>query len=183
MYECRWRSHDALPSARIEGFMGTAPLHPNATMSQTIEVRQQNPEQTENMAQYESPNEEAICASYVSRAVADQLGEFAALTITDEADVTAALSKTTANYAVYETAGGSVTGLYVNRDQFDGEEPPEEIGLEFDQSTEEAFEDAREAIEDEAEEEAEGLLASSDDADESEDDEVEISDEELDLTA
>lgn len=150
----------------------------------TIEIRQQNPDETDNMAQFESPDSERVCASYVGRSVADDLGEFATLSITDDADVQAQLDNTTANYAVYETPQGLVTGLYVSRDEFDGEEPPESIGLALSQSDESAFEEAAESASEAEEDEAEGLLASgsdSDESDESDDEEVEISDEELDL--
>lgn len=153
----------------------------------TIELRQQNLDETDSMAQFESPDGEDVCASYVSRNVASELGEFASLTISDDADVTADRQKETTNYAVYETAGGAVTGLYVNSELLadDEGETPESIGLQFSESDEESFEEARAAIEEEAEEEAEGLLADSDESDDSDDegDEVEISDEELSLTA
>jgi len=155
-------------------------------MSQTIEVRQQNLDATDSMAQFESPDSEDVCASYLSRNVADSLGEFATLTISDEAQVTAERQKETANYAVYETAGGAVTGLYIARELLvnDEDETPESIGLEFAESDEESFEEAQAEREEEAEEEAEGLLAdSSDDSDDEAEEEVEISDEELDLTA
>lgn len=154
-------------------------------MSQTnIEVRQENPDETENMAQFESPDSEDVCASYISRNVADELGEYATLTISSNADVTATRQKTTTNYAVYETPGGAVTGLYVSREVLteDDDDAPESIGIEFSESDEESFEEAIEEIQEEAEEEAEGLLADSSD-DEDDEEEVEISDEELELTA
>jgi len=147
-------------------------------MSETIPLRQQNLEATEKMAQFESPDGDAICASYVDRSVADQLGEFAEVTVSEEADVNANLSKTTANYAVYETPSGAVTGLYISHDTLEEmgeEEAPESVGLAFAPSTEEEWEEAEEVDEDEVD----GLLAGSDESDEEE--EVEISDEELDL--
>jgi len=156
-------------------------------MSQTIEVRQQNLDATDSMAQFESPDSEDVCASYLSRNVADSLGEFASLTITDDAEVTAERQKETANYAVYETAGGAVTGLYIARELLadDEGETPESIGLEFADSDEETFEEAQAERDEEAADEAEGLLADSgDDEDDSDDEEeVEITDEELELTA
>jgi hypothetical protein len=155
-------------------------------MSQTIEVRQQNLDATDSMAQFESPDSEDVCASYLSRNVADSLGEFASLTISDDAEVTAERQKETANYAVYETAGGAVTGLYISHSVFDEDaESPESIGLEFAESDEETFEEAQAEREEEAADEAEGLLADSgDDEDDSDDEEeVEISDEELELTS
>lgn len=149
-------------------------------MSQTtIEVRQENPEESENMAQYESPNGETVCASYISRNVAESLGEFATLTITDEAEAEASLQKTTTNYGVYETSNGAVTGLYVALDEFEDREAPDTIGLKFSESNEETFEEAQEEIAEDEEEEAEALLA---DSDESDEEEIEISDEELALT-
>ena len=154
-------------------------------MSQTIEVRQQNLDATDSMAQFESPDSEDVCASYLSRNVADSLGEFATLTITDEAEVTAERQKETANYAVYETAGGAVTGLYIARELLadDEGETPESIGLEFAESDEETFEEAQAEREEEAADEAEGLLADSGDDDSDDEEEVEITDEELELTA
>lgn len=154
-------------------------------MSQTIEVRQQNLDATDSMAQFESPDSEDVCASYLSRNVADSLGEFATLTISDEAQVTAERQKETANYAVYETAGGAVTGLYIARELLvnDEDETPESIGLEFDESDEETFEEAQAEREEEAADEANALLASSDESDGDDEEEVGITDEELDLTA
>ena len=152
-------------------------------MSQNIEVRQQNLDETDSMAQFESPNSDDVCASYLSRNVADQIGEYATLTISEDAEVTAERQKETSNYAVYETAGGHVTGLYLSRDLFDGDESPESIGLTFFESDQESFEYAQAERNEEAEEEAEGLLAGSDDTDDSDEEEVEISDEELDLAA
>lgn len=149
----------------------------------TIQLRQSNPEQTDKMAQFESPDGDAICASYVSREVAGELGEFAELTVSDEAAVTAdrtgfSGSDDNGNYATYETPSGAVTGLYIARDEFP-EEAPESIGLSFAPSSEDDFEESAGVDEDEVE----GLLADSDESaeEDSEKDEIEISDEELDL--
>jgi hypothetical protein len=149
-------------------------------MSQTIQLRQQNLDATEKMAQFESPDGDAICASYIDRSVADQLGEFAEVTISEDADVMAELDNETTNYAVYETPGGAVTGLYISRDTLaemaeDGD-VPESIGLSFAPSSEDEWEEAEEVDEDEVS----GLLADSEESDDDEE-EVEISDEELDL--
>ena len=166
-------------------------------MSQNIQLRQQNLDETEKMAQFESPDGDAICASYIDRSVADQLGEFAQVTISDEANVNAELSKTTTNYGVYETGGGAVTGLYVSHDtlaevhggEANAENAPESIGLAFSPSTEDEWDEAEEVDEDEVE----GLLAGTDDSDDSDEDEttaddeadelLEIDDDELDLEA
>lgn len=168
------------------------PLQVNATMSETIQLHQTNLEATDSMAQFESPDGDAICASYVSRQVADELGEYAEVTVSDEADVTAELDGVsgsgTGNYAIYETAGGAVTGLYVSHEALeslhDGEPTPENapdsIGLVFAASDEESWEAANE--DDEAsEEEIEGLLGGDDSGESSDEEEVEISDEELSL--
>ena len=148
----------------------------------TIEVRQQNLDATDSMAQYESPNSDDVCASYISRKVASDLGEFASLNISDDASVEADLQKETTNYAVYETPNGLVTGLYISREVF-GEDSPDSIGLTLSESSEEAFEEAQaernEEEEEAAEEEADALLGGSE-SDDSDEEEVEIADEELD---
>lgn len=165
-------------------------------MSQNIQLRQQNPEEEDKMAQFESPDGDAICASYVARSVAEQLGEYAQVTVSDDAEVTASLNKTTTNYGVYETPGGAVTGLYVSHDaltsihggESDAENAPESIGLSFAPSSEDEWEEADTVDEDEVD----GLLADSDDSDEQEaeaeeeeeaEELVEIDDDELDLEA
>jgi hypothetical protein len=148
----------------------------------TIQLRQTNLEETDNMAQFESPDGDAICASYVSRKVADQLGEYAQVTISDDAAVMAdrtgfSGADDDGNYATFETPSGAVTGLYVARDEFD-DEAPESIGLQFEQSNEDEFDEAAGVDEDEVE----GLLADSSESDDEEDEqEVEITDEELEL--
>lgn len=58
------------------------------------------------------------------------------------------------NYAIYESEGGAVTGLYLHRSIFDGE-APDEIGMSLSGSSEEAFNEA----ENEADDEAADLLA------------------------
>jgi len=161
----------------FESLIRLPPLTTNATMNETIQLRQQNLDATEKMAQFESPDGDDICASYVDRSVADQLGEFAEVTITDDAEVSADLTNTTANYAVYETPSGAVTGLYISKDVFDAD-APESIGLSFAPSTEEEWGEAEEVDENEVE----GLLSDSDESDEDEaEDIVEIEDEDLDL--
>jgi hypothetical protein len=165
-------------------------------MSQTtIQLRQTNPDETENKAQYESPNGDAVCASYVARAVAEKLGEYAALTISEDAEVqaerTGISGSGSGNYAIFETPGDAVTGLYVSHDAWSevtGEDvetdeegnvtnAPESLGLSFEPSSEDQFEES-ESVD---EEEAEALVAGgSDDSDDS-DEEAEITDEELDL--
>ncbi len=158
-------------------------------MSQTIQLRQENPEEEEKMAKLEEPDNDVY--GYLSRNVADQLGEYMALTVSDEAEVTANFQKSTTNYVVFETPGGAVVGLGIHKSivedvhgiDLTGDEPdgaPESIGLAFAASTEDEWEEA-EAVD---EEEVEALIVGGgDDGDESEEEEeiVEISDEELDL--
>lgn len=121
----------------------------------TTLLRQTNPEDTDSMAQYESPNGDVVCASYVDRTVSDQIGEYAELTVSEEGDnATGHLSNETKNYAVFETPGGAITGLYVALSEFDGEVPTS-VDLSLASADEEAWEE--EAGVDE--EEADALLA------------------------
>lgn len=175
-------------------------LQQNAIMSETtIQLREQNTEETEKMAQYKSPDGDDVCVSYIDRdAVADSIGEFAEVRISDgESNIRlgAVSDSGTGNFAVFETPGGAVTGFYlahnvwadvigeeVERDDDDVvTNAPESLRFEFAPSTEEAWEETQ-AV---PEEEADSLLASDDseDEEESDEEEVEISDEELDLVA
>lgn len=146
-----------------------------------VELRQQNPEETDNMAQYESPDSEDVCASYISRNVSEQLGEYATLRIADDAKVSVDRTSDTKNYGVYDSPAEVLTGMYISHDLFD-DEAPESINIALSPSDEEAFEDAGDDSEARAQE-AEALVSGSesDDSDEGEQ-EVEISDEELGLT-
>jgi hypothetical protein len=167
-------------------------------MSQnTIQLRQQNPEQTEKMAQFESPDGDDVCASYVDRALAGKLGEYAELTISegDSASLDGVSGSGSGNYAIYETPGGAVTGLYISHDalaEVTGDEAipenaPEAIGMSFAPSSEDEWEEAESVDEDEVDD----LLSDSDESDDEPeaeaedeaDDLVEIDDEELDLEA
>lgn len=144
-------------------------------MSQTIQLRQSNPDEEEKMAKLEEPDNDVY--GYLSREVADQVGEFMEVDISEEAAVEATLDKETKNFGVYKTSGGAIVGFGVQKDILesvtDTEEPPESIGLAFSPSTEEDYEEAESVDEDEIE----GLLS----GDDSEEEEIEISDEELDL--
>lgn len=163
-------------------------------MSETIQLRQENPEESENMAKLEEPDNEVY--GYLSRNAADQLGEHMELEISEEAEVEAQFdgvtgSGGTGNYARFETPGGAVTGLgihndlwsdvlgtEVERDEDDAvTNAPESIGLSFAPSTEEDYEEAEAADE----EEVAALVGGSDDDSEDEEEEVEISDEEIGL--
>lgn len=153
----------------------------------TLNVRQENPEETDSMASLEEPDNDVY--GYLSRKVSGQLGEFMEVTISQEADVTATLDgvtgKGSGNYARYETPGGAIVGfgisldvladvfdISIERDDDDiVQNAPESVGLTFAQSTEEEYEDAQEADE----EEVDGLLA-----DAGSDDEVEVETDESD---
>lgn len=172
-------------------------------MSQNIEIRQKNPDESENMAKLTDADGDVY--GYLSREVADSFGEYLTMTVseTGEGDADATLDGVTGktgdgNYATFETPGGAVVGLgialdllesildfEVERDE-DGvvQNPPAGIGLAFAASDEESFE----ASDGPDEDEVNALLGGSDDesdgADaEDEAEEVEISDEELDLVA
>lgn len=163
-------------------------------MSETIQTRQENPEESENMAKLSHPDNDVY--GYLDRAVADQLGEFLTLEVSEEADVMAQLDSVTGsgsgNYATFETPGGAVTGLGIHNDVWsdvlgteverddDGNvtNAPSAIGLTFTSSSEEEFEDAQSADE----EEVEALIGgSTDDSEEEEEEEVEIADEQIGL--
>ena len=163
-------------------------------MTDTIELRQENPEETENMAKLEEPDNDVY--GYLSRGAADQLGEYVSLTLSEEADVEAQFDGVTGsgtgNYARFETPGGAVTGLGIHNDVWssvlgveaerndDGEvtNAPESIGLSFASSDEEAYEEAQTADEDEVA----ALIAGGDDSEEEDEaEEVGIDDEEIGL--
>lgn len=161
-------------------------------MTQTTQIRQENPDETDSMASIEHPDNDVY--GYLSREVADQLGEYMELTLSEEAEVEASLDTVTGkgsgNYARYETPGGAVVGFGISLDVleevFDIEverdengvvqNAPESVGMVFAPSTEDDYEEAQATDE----EEAEALVAGvSDESDEEE--EVEISDEEIGL--
>lgn len=169
-------------------------------MSQNIELRQKNPDESENMAKLADADGDVY--GYLSRQVSDQLGEYMTMTVSAEADVTGTLDGVTGsgsgNFATFETPGGAVVGLgialdllesildfEVERDEDDiVQNAPESIGLAFAASDEESFEQSEQADEEEV---AALLGGGDDDSDEAgaedEAEEVEISDEELDLVA
>lgn len=139
-------------------------------MVDPIKLRQDNPEDTSSKAQYVSPNEDVVCASYIVRAIAEQLGMYASLEVEDSGG-NARLSRVTSGYAVYDTPDDSVTGLYISHDfvsdvtdgEYDDENPPESLDLTFAPSSEGEFEQAEEE-----EDLTDSLLADTDDSDESE---------------
>lgn len=161
-------------------------------MSETIHIRQENPDETDSMASIEHPDNDVY--GYISRQVADQLGEYMELTLSDEAEVEASLDAVTGkgsgNYARFEVGNAvvgfgisldlleQVLGFEVERDE-DGivQNAPESVGMLFSASTEEEYEESQEPDE----EAVSGLIASGSDDDSDDEEEVEISDEEIGL--
>lgn len=180
----------------FETLIRLPPLYPIATMSETIQIRQKNPEESDNMAKLTDADGDVY--GYLSRQVSDELGEYMSMTVSEEADVTASLDGVTGNgsgnFATFETPGGAVVGLGISLDVLEGvlgftverdgddvvQNAPESVGLSFASSTEEDFEESEQADEEEV-----AALVGGSDSDESEDEseeEVEISDEELKIT-
>lgn len=174
-------------------------------MSQTIQIRQQNPDETENMAKLDS---EADVYGYLSRHLADQLGEYIAVELSQddgtEVPADGVTGSGSGNYVTFETSGGNIVGFGIHLDiledvlgftvERDDEgnvtNAHESVNMAFSPSTEDEYEDAASADEDEAE----ALIAggsASDEADEEDatDEEaeaeelVEIDDDELDIEA
>lgn len=161
----------------------------------TIHLRQTSDATDSSMAQYESPDADAICASYVSQQIAGSLGEYAELEIeSDEAAVPLKLDGVSGanddgNYAVYDTPGGNLTGVYISHEalaevhgnEASPENAPESVNVALSPSSEDEFEEA--AGSDEPDEnEADALLSgTSEDSDSDDEQEVEVSDEELNL--
>jgi len=171
-------------------------------MPETIELRGENPENTDGRIEYESPEEEDVPAMWAEREVAEQIGEFASLSVEEESNVNANLSRETSGYGVYDTPNEFITGLYISRDilsEISGDEVPDSVGISISPSTQDAWDDVQ-PDQDEDDAEVDALIADdgSDDQDddddeavvddESDDDEeeeadelVEIDDEDLDL--
>ena len=173
-------------------------------MSQTIQIRQQNPDETENMAKLDS---EADVYGYLSRHLADQLGEYIAVELSQddgtEVPADGVTGSGSGNYVTFETSGGNIVGFGIHLDiledvlgftvERDDEgnvtNAPESVNMAFSPSTEDEYEDAASADEDEAE----ALIAGDTDDSDEEDDEpeqeaeaeelVEIDDDELDIEA
>lgn len=160
-------------------------------MSETIQLRQKNPDESDKMAKLDTPDGDLY--GYLSREVADQLGEFMELTISEDegqmAELDGVTGSGTGNYATFDTPGGAIVGLGIHNDLwsdvFDTEierdeddnvtNAPESVGLLFASSTEDDYEAAEEVDE----EEIEALVAGGSEEEETEEETVEISDEEL----
>lgn len=159
-------------------------------MSQTIQARdakfeQEDTEGSIQSASDESPSGETDVYGVISQAVAEQLGEYFTVTLTDDEDaVQAQRTGETKNFGKYETPGRSAYGLGISKDLLESVfgEVPETIGLRFASSTQEEYEAAMDDMEESQEEEAAALVAGGSDESDDEPDEVEISDEELQIT-
>lgn len=134
-------------------------------MSQTIQIRQQNPTEEEKMAKLES---ESDVYGYLSRTLANQLGEYIELELDEseghEVSADGVTGKGSGNYVTFESAGGNIVGFGVHlsiledvldftveRDEDDNvQNAPESIAMQFHSSTEDAYEEAQEADADEA---------------------------------
>lgn len=169
-------------------------------MSQTIQIRQQNPAESENMAKLDS---ESDVYGYLSRHLADRLGEYLEVELSqdDGTDVPAdgVTGSGSGNYVTFESPGENIVGFGVHlsiledvlgftveRDE-DGnvENAPESVSMEFRPSTEEDYDDAASADEDEAEAliggEADDESDESTDSEEEADDLVEIEADDLEM--
>ena len=141
------------------------------TEANTIEVAQDN--STENYEVYESADGDTIVGMYVESGIAETLGEFASVTISDADDAdesaTADKNKDTSNYGVYELPP-AITGMYVSHDALeseegdDGFEAPDSIGLSLAPSDEETFEASLPDLDDQSD----ALISGGDDSDEEE---------------
>lgn len=165
-------------------------------MNATIQIRQQNPDESENMAKLDS---ESDVYGYLSRHLADKLGEYMEVEISQddgtEVPADGVTGSGSGNFVTFESDGGNIVGFGVHLDiladvldteferDADGNvtNAPESVSMTFRPSTEEDYEDADTADEDEAE----ALISLGEDSDESsqEDEAEEITDEELDLDA
>jgi hypothetical protein len=146
--------------------------------------------ETENYAVYESADGESVVGFYVAEGAAEQVGQFATLTVGAEDGIEATKKKDTASYGVFE-AQPTVTGMYVSHDvlgseesEEDGPTAPETTSILLDASDEDSFEEAEQAAAQDEEQEA-ALVGESQDSDEEEsetdEEEAEIPDEEIGL--
>jgi hypothetical protein len=151
-------------------------------MSQTIQIRQQNPDDEDKMAKLES---ESDVYGYLSRKLGDKLGEYIEVELEGDEGVEVPADGVTGsgsgNYVTFESAGGNIVGFgihldiledvadfTVERDENDAvQNAPESVQMAFSSSTEEAYESAQEADE----EEADALIVDADDSDEESTDE------------
>jgi hypothetical protein len=163
-------------------------------MSQTIQIRQKNPNESENMANLDS---ESDVYGYLSRTLGDKLGEYIEVTLSAEDGTEVPASGVTGsgsgNYVTFDTPGDNIVGFGVHLDilsdvlgiEFERDEDgnvlnaPESVHMAFSPSTEEDYEEAGEADEDEAE----ALIAGDASSDEDETDPSEEAEELVELEA
>lgn len=156
-------------------------------MSENIQLRQSKEATDTQRAQYESPDageRQQVCTMVAADSISEQLGEFAELTVSEEADVQATIDRETTNYGVYETPGGAIEGLYISAETLEAifgetDEAPESVGLSFAPSDEDAFEAEADQREEDSvdEEEVEALVGGESDESDDEPEEVEVDDE------
>lgn len=161
---------------------------------------------SENYQIFESADGSTIVGMYVANEVAERLGEFAQVTLSEDGneDATAEKQKDTSNYGVFELPP-AITGMYVSHGVLDSDETedgpvaPDEVTLQLEPSDEETFENSLPDVEDQAdslvsgadesdesdepstEEQAEALVGDASESEDSDSEPVEISDEELGL--
>jgi hypothetical protein len=169
----------SLLATETESLIRVSLLQWSVTMTQDNTIQVTQDDSTENYAVYESADGDTIVGMYVEQSIAETLGEFAAVTISDaesaDEEATADKSKDTTNYGVFELPP-AVTGMYVSHDALDSEESdeggpvaPDSIGLELAPSDEETFEASLPDLDDQSDALVSG---ESDDSDEEEDDEA-----------
>lgn len=160
-----------------------------------LNIHQTNTDETDSMAKIEEPDNQVY--GYIARDVADELGEYMTLTISEDEGAPVVLDsvtgKGTGNYAKYETPGGAIVGFGVSHDVWTevlGEDverdsddfvtnAPESLSFQFEESSEEEYEESQAVPEDEVN----ALLGGGSDSDEGDSDEPEVEDEVEALTA
>lgn len=158
-----------------------------------LNIHQTNTDETDSMAKIEEPDNQVY--GYIARDVADELGEYMTLTISEDEGAPVVLDAVTGkgsgNYAKFETPGGAIVGFGVHHDVWTevlGEDverdddgnvtnAPEGLSFQFEESSEEEYEESQAVPEDEVN----ALLGGSDEDEDEE--EVEVEDEVEALTA
>jgi hypothetical protein len=146
-------------------------------MVQNTTIETSIDKETENYAVYESADGDTIVGAYVSESAAEQVGEFASVTLAEsgEGGLTLEKGKDTKSYGYYKSQGNpaAVNGIYISHEVLESEESdddgptaPDEISMAISSSDEESFEDA---VPSQDEEESE-LVESGDDSDDEDDD-------------
>lgn len=180
-------------SGRNEGLICVRRLYSIAMTETTIYARDGKADESDKEASIQTASDETgdtDMYGVMSRDVADQLGEYFTLTLTDDSDdVQLEQVDETKNFLKFETPGQQVYGVGIARDLLNdvfGEEASS-VGVQFAPSDEEAYQAQVDEIEDAADEEAEALVVGGDaddgsDSSESDDEAenlVEISDGEI----